>query len=127
MFTPVKSPPEAAFQTKAVPKHRNKVHARGFPILATGQKYSSLRYESGSQEYCRCERKPTMSVKLVWIEQQRFLGFGCSECGWRFKPSGAPTGTSFDEMMRNFVLQRDQEFTLHIRADHPPRAKSTYV
>jgi hypothetical protein len=66
-----------------------------------------------------------MSRKLVRIEQPRFLGFGCSECGWRFKPSGAPTGTSFDEMMRNFVLQRDQEFTLHVCADHP-RAKSTY-
>jgi hypothetical protein len=65
-----------------------------------------------------------MSRKLVWIEQPRFFGFGCSECGWRFKPSGAPTGTSFDEMMSNFVSQRDQEFTLHVCADHP-RAKST--
>jgi len=65
-----------------------------------------------------------MSRELAWIEQQRFRGFGCSECGWRFKPSGAPTGTSFDEMMRNFELQRDKEFTLHVCADHP-RTKST--
>jgi hypothetical protein len=65
--------------------------------------------------------KAAMSRKLVWIEQQRFRGFGCSECGWRFQPSGAPTGT-FDEMMRNFELQRDKEFTLHVCADHP-RAK----
>ena len=68
--------------------------------------------------------KEAMSRKLVWIDQQRFRGFGCSECGWRFKPSGAPTGISFDEMMRNFELQRDKEFTLHVCADHP-RAKST--
>ena len=68
--------------------------------------------------------KATMSRTLVWIEQQRFRGFGCSECGWRFKPSGAPTGTSFDELMRNFELQRDKEFTLHVCADHPS-AKST--
>jgi len=61
---------------------------------------------------------------LNWIEQQRFRGFGCSECGWRFKPSGPLTGTSFDEMMRNFELQRDKEFTLHVCADHP-RAQST--
>jgi len=27
-------------------------------------------------------------------------------------------------MMRNFELQRDREFTLHVCADHP-RAKST--
>jgi hypothetical protein len=60
-----------------------------------------------------------MSRKLVWIEQQRFRGFGCSECAWRFKASGAPTGTSFDEMMRNFELQRDQEFASHVCADHP--------
>jgi hypothetical protein len=59
-----------------------------------------------------------MSRSLVWIEQQRFRGFGCSECGWRFKPSSAPTGTSFDEMMRNFESQRDKEFTSHVCADH---------
>jgi hypothetical protein len=65
-----------------------------------------------------------MNRKLVWIEQERFRGFGCSECDWVFKSSGAPTGRSFDEMMRNFELQRDREFTLHVCADHP-RGKST--
>ena len=59
-----------------------------------------------------------MSRKLVWIEQQRFRGLGCSECGWLFNSSGPP-GKSFDEMMRNFELQRDKEFTLHVCADHP--------
>jgi hypothetical protein len=65
-----------------------------------------------------------MNRKLVWIEQERFRGFGCSECGWVFKSSGAPAGKSFDEMMRNFELQRDREFTLHACADHP-RGKGT--
>ncbi len=60
-----------------------------------------------------------MSRKLVWIEQQRIRCFGCSECAWVFNPSSAPSGNSFDEMMRNFELQRDKEFTLHICADHP--------
>ncbi len=60
-----------------------------------------------------------MSRKLVWIEQRRFRGFGCSECAWVFNASGAPAGESFDEMMRNFELQRDREFTLHVCADHP--------
>ena len=59
-----------------------------------------------------------MNRTLVWIEQQRFRGFGCSECGWRFKPSAEPTGKSFDEMMSNFELQRDKEFILHVCADH---------
>ena len=65
-----------------------------------------------------------MSRKVVWLEQPRFRGFGCSECAWRFEPSGAPKGTSFDEMMRNFELQRDKEFASHVCADYP-RAMST--
>jgi hypothetical protein len=69
-----------------------------------------------------------MSRKLVWIEQQRFLGFGCSECVWVFNPTGEPTGNSFAEMMKNFELQRDKEFALHVCADHPgvraPRART---
>jgi hypothetical protein len=62
-----------------------------------------------------------MSRKLVWIDLERFRGFGCSDCGWRFKASGAPSGTSFDEMMRNFELQRDREFASHVCADSPRR------
>jgi hypothetical protein len=57
-----------------------------------------------------------MSRKLVWIEQQRFRGFGCSRCAWVFNPSSAP----------NFELQRDKEFRLHVCADHPVvRARGT--
>jgi hypothetical protein len=64
-----------------------------------------------------------MNRKLVWIEKQRFRGFGCSECDWRFKPSGAPTGPSFDEMLRHFEWQRDKEFTSHVCADHPKKVR----
>ena len=59
-----------------------------------------------------------MGRKLVWIELKRFRGFGCSECEWRFKPSGAPEGKSFDEMMRHFELQRNKEFESHVCADY---------
>jgi hypothetical protein len=38
-------------------------------------------------------------------------------------PLSEDTGKSFDEAMRNFELQRDKEFTLHVCADHP-RARS---
>jgi hypothetical protein len=61
--------------------------------------------------------------KLIWIEKSRFRGFGCSVCTWVFKPSGAPNGNSFDEMMRNFELQRDNEFASHICAEHPNSKK----
>ena len=64
-----------------------------------------------------------MSRKLVWIEQQRFRGWGCSECAWVFNPSGALTGKSLDEAKRNFELQRDKEFTFHVCSDHPKNQK----
>jgi hypothetical protein len=64
-----------------------------------------------------------MSRKMVWIDGQYFRGFGCSECGWPFKPSGTPTGRSFDEMLRNFELQRDKEFTSHVCADHSEKVR----
>jgi hypothetical protein len=64
-----------------------------------------------------------MSRKLVWVEQPGLRCWGCSECAWVFNPSGAPTGKSFNESVRNFESQRDKEFTLHVCADHP-RAKS---
>jgi hypothetical protein len=64
-----------------------------------------------------------MNRTLIWIERLRFRGFGCSECDWRFKPSGAPAGTSFDEMLSNFELQRDKEFTSHVCTDHPKKVR----
>ena len=27
-----------------------------------------------------------MARKLVWIENQKFQGFGCSQCNWVFHP-----------------------------------------
>jgi hypothetical protein len=63
--------------------------------------------------------KRQMPSRLVWIDEKRFRGFGCSECPWVFNPSGSPTGNSFNEMMRNFELQRDTEFSSHVCADHP--------
>jgi hypothetical protein len=60
-----------------------------------------------------------MSREMVWIQQQRFRGFGCSECGWRFNPGGGPSGESLDEMMRNFESLRDTEFKSHVCRDHP--------
>lgn len=60
-----------------------------------------------------------MRRRMVWIEEPHFGGFGCSECGWRFSLSKAPTGTTFDEMMQDFAVLRDQEFRSHVCADYP--------
>jgi hypothetical protein len=65
-----------------------------------------------------------MNRNLVWIDHQRFRGWGCSECTWIFNPSGPAAGHTFGEMMQNFELRRDREFTSHVCADHP-KAKST--
>jgi hypothetical protein len=65
------------------------------------------------------DAKRQMPRRLVWIDEKRFRGFGCSECAWVFNSSGSPIGNSFDEMMQNFELQRDREFSSHVCSDHP--------
>ena len=65
-----------------------------------------------------------MQRKLVWIEEQRFLGWGCSECAWEFNPIGAPVGKSLDEMKQNYERRRDKDFEAHVCTKHP-RAKNT--
>ena len=59
-----------------------------------------------------------MPRKLVWVEEDRFCGFACSECSWRFDSSAAAAAKSFDDMLRN-LSQRDKEFRSHVCADHP--------
>jgi hypothetical protein len=59
-----------------------------------------------------------MQRKLVWIEEQRFLGWGCSECAWVFNPLGSPTGNSLEEMVENFARRRDKDFAAHVCTEH---------
>jgi rubredoxin len=60
-----------------------------------------------------------MRRELVWIEEERFYGWGCSECAWVFKPSGPPVGKSLDEMKQRFEQLRDKDFAAHVCAEHP--------
>jgi hypothetical protein len=55
---------------------------------------------------------------LMWIEEPRFQGFGCSECAWVFTPSGTPVGNSLHEMKENYERRRDKEFAAHVCAEH---------
>lgn len=64
-----------------------------------------------------------MRRKLIWIQEPRIWGWGCSECAWVFSPSGTPTGNSLDEMKGNYERQRDNYFAAHVCAEHP-RAKN---
>jgi hypothetical protein len=65
-----------------------------------------------------------MRRELVWIERERFVGWGCSECAWVFNPSGIPTGNSLDEMKQNYEQLRDKDFAAHLCAEHP-KVKNT--
>jgi hypothetical protein len=46
-----------------------------------------------------------MPRQRVWIENTNFESFGCSECNWVFKPSGALIGESLDEMKEKYEVQ----------------------
>jgi hypothetical protein len=64
--------------------------------------------------------------ELIWIQEPHFLGWGCSECAWVFKPSGPPVGNSFKEMKENYRRLRDEESAAHVCAGRP-RAKKAGV
>ena len=60
-----------------------------------------------------------MARKLVWIENQKFQGFGCSQCNWVFQPSGPPVGESLAKMIKAFEDQREEEFAAHVCLGQP--------
>jgi hypothetical protein len=68
-----------------------------------------------------------MRRKMVWVENQNFQGWTCTECAWMFNPSWPPVGNSIDEMKTNFGQQRDKEFASHVCAEHPRSANSSSI
>jgi hypothetical protein len=71
--------------------------------------------------YSILARQPTTAPlrQLIWIQERRFQGWGCSECAWVFRPSGPPTGNSLQEMKENYLRLRDEESAGHVCAEHP--------
>jgi hypothetical protein len=57
--------------------------------------------------------------KLVWVDEETFKGWGCSDCAWVFKPSEPPIGKSLDEIKRNVELKFTREFASHACAERP--------
>ena len=53
------------------------------------------------------------SRKLVWVEEQSVVGWGCSECAWVFNLPELPDGKSLDEVKRNLEMQLSEEFAFH--------------
>ena len=60
---------------------------------------------------------------MVWVETEGFRGWACSECAWKFNPSGVPAGNSIDEMKQNYERERNREFASHLCAGHPRAQK----
>ena len=64
-----------------------------------------------------------MPRELVWVDQPRKRGWGCSQCAWIFNPIDSPIGETLDAMMQNFESQRDKEFASHVCSNHSRRSK----
>ena len=62
--------------------------------------------------FARTER--AMPRQLVWIENQHFQGYGCSQCNWVFRPSDELVANTLEEMKRKYEAQRDKEFVAHV-------------
>jgi hypothetical protein len=62
--------------------------------------------------------------QLIWIQEPHFLGWGCSECAWIFRPSGPPMGNSLQEMKEHYLRLRDEECAAHVCAEHPGAKKA---
>jgi hypothetical protein len=57
--------------------------------------------------------------RRLWIDEKPFSGFWLFRMCLGVHSSGSPIGNSFDEMMQNFELQRDREFSSHVCSDYP--------
>jgi hypothetical protein len=65
-----------------------------------------------------------MPRTLVWNDTLQ--GFGCSECGWMFRPTGPLVAKSLNEMKADYEAQRDKEFANHVcQARRPVSVRKT--
>ena len=66
-----------------------------------------------------CGYNADMPRDLAWIKTQNFVGYGCSECDWKYKPSGAIAGETLNEMKNKYEAERNKEFAAHVCVNHP--------
>jgi len=60
-----------------------------------------------------------MTRELLWIEKERFQGWACSACAWKFETSGPLVSNTIDEMKRAYERQRDKAFKAHVCSKYP--------
>jgi len=56
--------------------------------------------------------------EMVWVEKERFRGWACSQCAWRFNPLRFPAGKTQAERNQKYERERDGEFKWHVCANH---------
>ena len=106
--------------------------------LAQAKEKSGFVVRSAVKDQCytvfhKSITAPTLEVamqptrrKLLWIEEEHFWGWSCSECAWLFRPLGPLVGESIDDMKVHYEKQRDNEFTSHVCAEHPRATKNLH-
>jgi hypothetical protein len=57
--------------------------------------------------------------EMVWVQRERFMGWACSQCAWKFNPSGIPAGKTLSEIKQKYERERDKEFESHVCAKYP--------
>ena len=59
-----------------------------------------------------------MPRRMIWLNQSQFPGWACSECAWKFNPSGPLVGSTLQEMTQRYDAERDKEFKSHVYVVH---------
>jgi hypothetical protein len=60
----------------------------------------------------------TSYTKLISVVGDSFVGWGCAECSWLFKPVGPPVGKSLAQMKVQFQAQLSEQFLSHGCQNH---------
>jgi hypothetical protein len=87
------------------------------------QKIPASLKASGNPKNSEVIESVAMRRELKIIEREEYFGWGCSQCGWEFKPIGPPRGLNLEAMVDKLRLRRDQEFASHVCAQHPQKSK----
>jgi len=56
--------------------------------------------------------------QLTRIKTKTFMGWGCSECDYRFDDHRPLRGVTVHDMMANYEAERDADFKKHVCEEH---------
>jgi len=65
--------------------------------------------------------KKSLSRNLVWVDEQKLGGWGCSSCAWVFYPSDLPSSRSLEELTAYAQRKLEEDFASHKCSEYPRR------